>query len=151
MKLFELFADNVFRISIMEMAYERRKCVDIITGISPEISNNLIKILAFDDQAKTHWLKEINAHLYKVDDLFLKPNNKKLSGDMYYKLLWDEPLNNGVSYITNKIDRYINTTYSKCKRSTLSEYEIYEQCERILHDISYDIAHGKFTSIEKYI
>jgi hypothetical protein len=152
MRIFEIFADNVFKISLMEMAFERKVCIDTIRGLAYPISIHLVKVLAFDDEANAHWVKELDTFLEQVNSLTMKPKGKKLKGETYYSLLWDEPLNNGIPFITDIIGKLVRKGgYENCTRSSLTDAQIYEQCEKILHKVSYDIALNKYQDFSDYI
>lgn len=150
MRLFEIITDRILNSKVMEMALEKSRCIDKIRDLSFPLSIHLIKYYAFDDQAKNHWLTEINSYLIQINHYRIKPNSKKLKAEVYYQLLWDEPLNNGVKFIDDTLYTLQGDQYSTCKRSSLSSHEIYEKCEKILHRLSYDIANGKFTGIRNY-
>lgn len=145
MRIFEIITDYLLDSPLFEMAFERKTVVNKVRDISITLSRHLIKYLAFDDQAKNHWLNEINGYLNMIDDVTLKPNNKKLSGDVYYSLLWDGPLNDGIDSITRKIRSMTRNEYKDCKRSQLSDAQIYETLEKVLHKLSYDMANNIFT------
>lgn len=151
MSLFELFIDHLFDVPLFEMAYERRKAIDVIRGVAPTLAIHLIKYYAFDDVSKGHWASEINGYLSRIDNTTLKPNNKKLSGETIYKLLWDEPLNNGIGFITKNITKLQAGDYGSVKRSDLSDQEIYEAIEKLIHTVSYDISNNKFVSFTQYV
>jgi len=151
MRLFDIIFDRLTDIPLIEMAYRRKTAIDAVRSYAPTISLHLVKYYAFDDQAKNHWVVELDNYFEEINRIVLKPNNKKLSGDTYYSLLWDEPLNNGVGFITNVIERLSKKEYKNCKRSALTDAKIYENCEKILHVISYDIANNKYTDFKDYI
>lgn len=151
MKFLDFLIDRLNETTLIEMAYERKTAINKVRGVQSQIASHLIKLYAFDDIAKEHWISEIDTWMQIADDIGIKPNNKKLSGDMYYQLLWDEPLNNGVAFITRVINKLKKGQYASCKRSTLSDAQIYEQIEKLLHTISYDMANNKFMTFRDYI
>lgn len=151
MRFIEFLADKLMETSLFEMAYERKKAINEVSALARQIKTHLVKLYAFDDQAHDHWVMELDTFFSDIDDITLTPNNKKLSGDIYYQLLWDQPLNNGVGFITKLINRMVARQYSNCKRSSLTDVQIYEQIEKVLHTISYDIANNKFVSFRNYV
>lgn len=150
MRLYDIICDKIINSRLLEMALERRVCMDKVRDLSLPLSLHLIKYYAFGDQEKNHWLTEINSFLVKISTLRTKPNSKRLKPDVYYSLLWDEPLNNGVSALQDTIELLQADEYAKCIRSDLTEYQIYEKLEKLIHKLSYDIADGSFRSIRNY-
>lgn len=151
MKIIEIISDYILEFPIMEMAVERKFAIHQIHGLSMTLSDHLIKLYAFDDNARDHWIKEINSFLNKIDNYKLKPNSKKLSGDTYYRLLFSEPLDSGADEIGRRIEKMQSDEYSECKRSSLSNAMILEKLEKLLRTISFDMANNKYKSFRNYI
>lgn len=151
MKITDAVLDLLNDTLLFEMAYERKVAINKIRELQTEICVHLVKYFYFEyNRNSDHWLTEIDAWLSKINFIRLKPNGKKLSGDAYYNILFDEPLGHGVVAI-NDITTYLNRTYKDLSKSGLSDYQILEKTEKALHSISYDIANSKFTTLKDYI
>jgi hypothetical protein len=152
MKVYEIVTDWLICSPLFEMAYKRKFATDKIRELAPNIAEHLVKVLAFNDEAKNHWITEINTWVRKINNITLKPKGNKLPADTYYELLWDEPLNNGVPFITHMIESMVRHEYENVSRSNLSDQQIHDECERILGDLSYDLASNcGYIDIRKYI
>lgn len=151
MRLSDLVKDWVLETDLFEMAYQRKKAINIITGLQQPIARHVVKYLHYDasNETKNHWIAEINAWLYTIDEIKLK-NNKKLSPEVYYKLLFDEPLGEltDLQGIVKNIDKDDSMSIYD-KSNTLPE--THEKCEKILYTISHDLANNKFTKFTDYI
>ncbi len=155
--IWEYLADKIANSSsvLLEMAYERKSALNILRNLQYPIKEHFIKYLAIDSpNDKQHWIVELNGYFRKIDDISLKPNGKKLNPLSYWNILWDEPLGHGVEAVTRTIKRLVNHDYANCKRTKLTDYQIYEILEKIYHDICYDLASDKFldtAGIQPYI
>lgn len=150
MKIKDLIADWLCETEIFEMAYQRKKAIEIVRNHQRQIAKHIIKYLYYDAslETKKHWVAEINAWLATIDEIKLK-NGKKLSGDVYYDLLFNEPLGEvtDISGIIKNIDKFEDMKYFN-KIGTLSELHV--SCEKLLHTISYDLANDKFEDFSYY-
>lgn len=150
MRIKDLMADWLSDTELFEMAYQRKKAIEIITNYQRQIARHIIKYLYYDvsQETKKHWIAEIDGWLSIVDEIKLK-NKKRLSGDVYYKLLFDEPLGEitDIQGIVKNIDK-IPGMGDFNKIGSLTELHI--KCEKILHAISYDLANDKFSDFLHY-
>ena len=74
MRLSDLVKDWVLETDLFEMAYQRKKAINIITGLQQPIARHVVKYLHYDasNETKNHWIAEINAWLYTIDEIKLK-------------------------------------------------------------------------------
>lgn len=94
----------------MEMAYYRRDAQDKIRSLSGTILTHVIKLLYLDDDLNIkHWKDEITSYFNKIEDITIKPKNKKFTKEEYYNYLFLEPYcssdSNWMKYQIN--DKYI--------------------------------------------
>lgn len=125
MKLHELFADKLLQTPLMEMAVERADAIKKIMNIEYRLNENLIKYLYFDDQAKNHWITEIKGFILPIDDILLKPKNKRLSKEIYFKELFENSYGQGTQSIIKRIKSFLVKDYSKCGRTGLSIEQVH--------------------------
>lgn len=132
MKLLELFLDKIAETRLFEMAHDRQKAKDIVTGLSPQIVEHLVKLFVVNDPLNNqHWRKEIDGWLNKIDGLILKHSGKPLdSKTSYYWLTYD----NVPQYDTDFIHKLI-------KRLRYNDPNIK------LHDVDYEFVMNKIFSI----
>jgi len=150
MRIGEIIVDWLNETVLFEMAYQRKKVIEIISNHQQQIAIHLVKCLYYDVPSGMvdHWIAEINAWLGKINSLKLK-NGKKLSGDVYYALLFREPLGelSDLEGIVDSIDTFEGMgSYNKVG----SIHIVHERCEKILHSLSYDLANGKARNIQHY-
>jgi hypothetical protein len=132
------------------MAHDKKKAMDIFTGLQYEIGDHIVKILMFEDEyLRNHWFNELSAWVGKLDRIKLK-NGKKLNADIIYNILWTEPYDNGLADFVKKVVKPISVQYSKYERVDCPDLLIFEKLESILHDLSYDLSNDKFVDIKVY-
>lgn len=151
MKFLDIVTDWFSETTLFEMAYQRKHVISKIRDLQDEIATYLVKHLCYDApfETKEHWEAEINAWLLKIHKLKLK-NGKKLSGDMYYELLFKESLGErtDVQGIIDAIDIIDGMdAYDK----VMSVPELHERLEKILHTLSYDISNTNIKHIKEYL
>ena len=151
MKFLDIVTDWFSETPLFEMAYQRKHVISKIRDLQDEIATHLVKHLCYDVpvETKKHWEAEINAWLLKIHKLKLK-NGKKLSGDMYYELLFKEPLGErtDVQGIIDAIDVIDGMdAYDK----VMPVPELHERLEQILHTLSYDISNTNIKHIKEYL
>ena len=110
MKLIDKFTEWLIYKPFMEMAYYRRDAQDKIRSLSGTILTHVIKLLYLDDDLNIkHWKDEITSYFNKIEDITIKPNNKKFTKEEYYNYLFLEPYcssdSNWMKYQIN--DKYI--------------------------------------------
>lgn len=151
MKFLDNVTDWLSDTSLFEMAYQRKEVINKIRNLQDEIATHLVKHEMYDVpvETKKHWQAEINAWCGKIHKLKLK-NGKKLSGDMYYTLLFSEPLGErtDIEGIIDTID-IIDGMDEFDKNLSISE--LHERLEKIIHKISYDISTGTIKHIRNYL
>lgn len=144
MRIKDLMVDWLSDTELFEMAYQRKKAIEIVSNYQRQIARHIIKYFYYDvpEETKKHWVVEIDAWLAIIDEVKLK-NKKRLSGDVHYKLLFDEPLGEitDIQGIVKNIDK-IPGMKDYDKIGSLTDLHI--KCEKVLHAISYDLANDKF-------
>lgn len=152
MKISDIISDWIINTELFEMAYQRKKAIDIITNYQGQIATHLVKHLYYDVsiETKKHWEAEINAWLGTINRIKLK-GNKRLNPEVYYKILFEEPLGelSDIQGIVDSIDRFDDGMSSYGKVGDIRA--VHEPCEKILHAISYDASHDKLQRIDYYL
>ena len=150
MRIKDLMVDWLSDTELFEMAFARKDAINKVRNVQSQIARHIIKYFYYDvtEETKKHWVAEIDAWLAIVDDLKLK-NGKRLSGDIFYKLLFDEPLGEitDIQGIVKNIDK-IPGMRDYDKIGSLTDLHI--KCEKVLHAISYDLANDKFEDFLYY-
>lgn len=74
-----------------EIATDRKKAEKVINGLGDEIFKHLIKILYWVDEINYNkHCNDINSWLYKIQDIELNPNSRRISEKDYYFWLYEE-------------------------------------------------------------
>lgn len=152
MKLADLIIDWLNETSLMEMAHSRSDAKKTVTGLSPQIFKHLLKLFVFDSiDSHPHWLSELDTWLNEIDDIHLKPSNKKPNKNTLYNwLIFDSAPHYDCDYIRHTIKKWKRTDY---KNVPLHEYDCEFVLNRILSiisDICEDIHDNKFYTVEDY-
>lgn len=73
------------------MSLDRKRAKQRIESFSYEISSNLLKLVAYpDDTATNHWIGELATWLSDINDITVKPKNKKFSYSDYEELIFGD-------------------------------------------------------------
>ena len=87
--------DILNETKLFEMAFERKDAIRKLDNLSYEVSQHLLKLIIFNNSNNfDHLLGELNGWLNQIDDIRLKPNNKKLREEDYLKALKEFYLEN---------------------------------------------------------
>lgn len=120
MKIIDIIADNILNMPIMEMARKRADAIKIVESKQRPLNEHLIKCFYFEDQAKNHWISEISSFIMEIDDIYLKPNERRLSQQIYYNILYDQLFGHGVQVIRKWLMYFTSTSYSQTSRTGLT-------------------------------
>lgn len=140
----------------MEIAYYRRDAKDKIRSLSGKVLIHIIKVLYLDDKLNIeHWKKEIISYFDKIEDIAIKPNNKKFTKEEYYDFLFLEPYcnsnSNWMKYEIN--DRYIKMIVGRINyqyNSNIKENDIdFDNISDIFKNISEKISN--YDSVDEFI
>lgn len=76
-----------------EMAYDRKKMEEKISGIAPELVMHYIKVLCFPKhESYIHWLREIESWMDSISLMHMKTKNGRFKLEKYFDLLYKEPV-----------------------------------------------------------
>lgn len=99
------FKEWIAEQTITEMAFNKRKLEDKISGLEGPLNLHLIKVLKFKDEDNylKHW-KDIQNWIDDIQDWDYNSSGRKFTQKQYYNLLFVEPVTgiNNISYLTNK-------------------------------------------------
>ncbi len=154
MKINELLLDKIASTKLFEMARSRKDAKDLITSLSPQIINHIIKLFLFDSaENKRYWIKEIDSWLNQVDDVYLKPSNKKPDNQTIYNwFIFDSSPHYDVEYIDGKVKKWVSTEYKNFQVHDYDTEFVLNQILKIIKQVSRDISvPNKFISINDYL
>ena len=135
---------------LTEMATDRKKAEKVINGLGDEIFKHLIKILYWiDDINYNKHCSDINSWLYKIQDIELKPNSKRISAKDYHFWLYDE-FYSSINQLNSTIKRKLKD-YHNLKRTNITEEELYNKLKNIYEKLCKDLNTNKFEDINEYI
>ena len=135
---------------LTEMATDRKKAEKVINGLGDEIFKHLIKILYWiDDINYNKHCTDINSWLYKIQDIELKPNSKRISVKDYYFWLYDE-FYSSKNQLNSTIKRKLKD-YHNLKRTDITEEELYIKLQELYKHLCTDLSNNKFEDIKDYI
>ena len=156
MRIINKFTEWLIYQPFMEMAYYRRDAKDKIRSLSGTVLIHIIKVLYLDDKLNIeHWKKEIISYFDKIEDIAIKPNNKKFTKEEYYDFLFLEPYcksnSNWMKYEIN--DRYIKMIVGRINyqyNSNIKENDIdFDDISDIFKKISEKISN--YDSVDEFI
>lgn len=153
MKIGEIFLDYISSTKLFEMSRSRQDAKRIITSLSPQIFDHLIKLFVFNSpENKQHWIQEIDNWLAQIDDVYLKPSNKKPEWQTIYNwIIFDSSPHYSEEFITGRVNRWVNSSYKNVAvydyDSTLVLNQILKIIERACKDMSVP---NKFVTINQY-
>lgn len=152
MKIKEMFDIWASETPLLEMAFERKKAIEMVRSKQMPLSEHLVKILAFDSpQSYNHWYKEINGYLYYINKIkWNRKNRFKPHEYMYW--LWEEPLGHGVDAIEDILySLTVLDNYGNVPRTQRSKYQILEIMHKIYSDLTFDLSKGQAKKIQDYL
>ena len=91
MKYLEKFTYWVIDSPLFKMAFYRKSAVDKIRSLSGTVLDQIIMVKYADDINKKQWISEIIAYFNKIDEIEIKPYNRKFSEIEYLEFLLVEP------------------------------------------------------------
>ena len=154
MKISDIILDHIGSTSLFEMARSRADAKDIITSVSPQIFTHLVKLFVFNSpESKNHWIKEINGWLDQIDDIYLKPSNKKPDWQTVYNwLVFDSSPHYDEDYIDGKVKKWKATDYKNVQLYDYDASLVLNQVLKIIELATKDIAvPNKFTTVREYL
>lgn len=105
--------DTLLNSYLIEMAFDRKTAFKKIRSLQEPINNHLMKILKYKDDINFNkHIKDIDKWFLSIQKINVKKFNTKLSKNVYFKLLFEEPF-------TNKKDI---TSFNKIINRTLKNY-----------------------------
>jgi hypothetical protein len=153
MKIFDIILDRLNETTLFEMARSRAQAKDMVTDLSSEIVDHLIKLFVFNSpQDKQGWITEINAWLDRIDNIYLKPNAKKIdSTTLYNWLVFDSSPHYSGNYVSSRVKKLLATTYKNVSVYDYDSNHVMQQILNVLNNVCKSIGHDTFTTIENYL
>jgi hypothetical protein len=80
-------------MSVLEMAFTRKKAEQIVTGLERPLNRHLVKLLALQapEETRAAWKREVKRWLREIAALRLKPAVTRLKASDLNAWLYDEP------------------------------------------------------------
>ena len=151
MRIKEIILDAIIGTSLFEMAFQRKRAIDVVQSLSYEIDLHLLKILIYE-QVRDYdkWCSEINTWLLRIQRTRLKSDNLPLNFEILYRLLWEGYLEtpDEVRDLMSDIDREYSKSY---KLINYDYFEVHKKLQSILYHACQDIALTKFKDIGDYL
>ncbi len=112
MKLTEILAAQ----ALLETAYSQNSQNNaelIVTGLEKSINNHLLMLWTMPDSVDaSHWLTEVLNWLDEVNEIMLKPDNRRPAAAFYFRILFDEPFGGAeVQNLTSRLRRLQRQSY----------------------------------------
>ena len=85
----ELTEDQAFEL-VSDMAYKRNIAEDRIRNRADTIINHVLKMAVFLQEST--WFKEVSAGIIEIQRIRLKSGNPYFTSDVYFKIFYEEPL-----------------------------------------------------------
>ena len=146
----DYLTDKFIETPIFEFAESRAKAERDIKSISRQIFLHLIKIFYWEDtdNYQKH-IKDIDTWLFEIDDIRLKPNNKRPKEDDYYNWLYLDR-NSSKEVLNNMINRSLRD-YHAPPRTNLTIDFLDNILAELFKKISKDMYANEFEGISKYL
>ena len=111
MNIINKFTEWLIYQPFMEMAYYRKEASDKIRSLSGTVLIHILKVIYLNDPLNVnHWKIDISGYFIKIEDITIKPKNRKFTKEEYYNFLFLEPYCNSKSDWNNF---QINSKYIK--------------------------------------
>jgi hypothetical protein len=136
------------------MARSRKDAKDCITSLSPQIVTHLVKLFVFNSpENKNHWIKEIDGWLNQIDDIYLKPSDKKPDWQTIYNwIIFDSSPHYDAEYIDGRVRKWLETDYENVSVYDYDADVVLNELLKIIERVSQDISiPNKFISINNYL
>jgi hypothetical protein len=152
MRIVEIL-DALNSTRLFEMAYERKQAKDLVTSLSPQIFDHLLKLFVLESPNTTqHWIREINAWLFKINKIYLKPNKlKPQKNDLYNWLVFDSAPYYSEQYIDTEIKIMKRNDYKNIPIRDYDSSDVLNKILSIINQVSIAISNNTFESIEDFI
>jgi hypothetical protein len=153
-RILDLFLDRMSETALFEMARSRHNARELVTALSPEIVDHLIKLFVFHSpENQNHWISEINTWLGKIDKIYLKPSRKKPSWQTVYNwMVFDSSPHYNDQYIEALVKKWQRSDYQNLILYDFDSELVLNQILKILEQACRDIAQpNKFVSVEDYL
>jgi hypothetical protein len=146
----EFIMEQMMQTELFEMAHSRQKALDLIRSLQGTIATHFIKVALFPDhQDYKHWCFELETYFSDdINEIRLKPNNRKLKSDDYFDILFDEPLGH-----ENAVAHRIKSLY-KLKRvpyiPNVDMEDVRLRLRDMYEELSSDLFLDTYDGIDKY-
>jgi hypothetical protein len=97
--LIETATKLLMETRLFEMAYERKKAIDLISSLDTQLADHMTMIEHSPESLNVpHWKTEVNAFLSKIHRSSKLKGNKILKKDDLHANLWDGPMGEQSDY-----------------------------------------------------
>jgi len=154
MRITEIILDKLANTKLFEMARSRKDAKDIVTSLSPQIFVHLLKLFVFDSKEnKNHWVIEIDGWLNQIDNIYLKPSNKKPDWQTIYNwLIFDSSPYYNSEFLNGCVRKMKLTNYKNVVEYDYDADVVLNQILKIIEQVSKDLATpNKFITITDYM
>lgn len=100
---------NVIRhASIYKMSMNRNKAIQRIDGFNELIASNILKLTVYTSNMRDyqHWIDELATWFSDINDITIKPSDKKLNESMYDELVFGQ-FGTTISDVRSYIDLWL--------------------------------------------
>lgn len=92
MRLLERFSEWFEQTILFEMAYARKDAWRICNGLGRQLANHIVKLIIMPESSfRLHWLQECFTFFDDMNNIYLKPQNRRLDYLTYKEWLVNEP------------------------------------------------------------
>lgn len=153
MRLIDSCLDKLNNTMLFEMAFERRKAMDTIVNLSPQIFEHFIKLFVVNiPLTKNHWVKEINGWFNIINKIYLKPKNRRLSYEEIYNwLIFESAPYYSSEFIDSSVQRMLRMEYKGIDVKEYDANQLLNIILNIIQNVARDIAKDEYKGIEPYL
>ena len=136
-----------FRQMLQEMSFEAKLAKRKIEDLQFEISQHVMLIYLgtlTENENIDHWKAETLAWLRKINDIRIKPKQRKFSCETYYEILFNQPLNIGTENFINRVytDMKFDNIYINLTKDNI--IKMYQNIEKFYRSICTSLANNSF-------
>lgn len=145
--------DKLNETWLFEMATSRKAAKITVTSLSPTLFKHLLKLFIFNSpENKPHWIMEVNSYLRIINEIYLKPNNRKLRDkELYNWLIFDSSPYYSRGYILSIVEMWKDEDYPNIEMYDFDPDHVLNEILNIINRVCVDISKNKFVSIKYYL
>ena len=154
MRSTEFIMERLNKTFLFEMAHDQHAAKIIVTSASPQIFEHLVKIYSIKSSPERikYWIKEINNKwLKRINDVTLKPKNKRLSCDLLTTWMMEDSAPTYNLDHLKTVLKSLKYEYGNDKVKNMNLDQLLARVNSMMTSVCERIADGTFIHLGEYI